>query len=128
MGVLPIILLIMGFPIFVILMTSSVITMVWIMDLPITMIQTELFGSVDNYKLIAVPFFIFAGAIMAQGGISRRLVDWVLSLMGAIRGSLALTTVTACTIFGAISGSSSPTVTALSALAFSITARHRSRH
>lgn len=108
MGVLPIILL--------------------IMDLPITMIQTELFGSVDNYKLIAVPFFIFAGAIMAQGGISRRLVDWVLSLMGAIRGSLALTTVTACTIFGAISGSSSPTVTALSALAFSITARHRSRH
>lgn len=118
MGVLPIILLIMGLPIFVILMVSSVICLVWIMDLPITMIQIELVGSVDNYKLIAVPFFIFAGAIMAQGGISRRLVDWVVSLLGAIRGSLALTTVGACTIFGAISGSSPATVAAIGGMLF----------
>lgn len=118
MGILPIILLVMGLPIFVILMVSSVITIVWIMDLPITMIQIELFGSVDNYKLIAVPFFIFAGAIMAQGGISRRLVDWVVSLMGAIRGSLALTTVAACTVFGAISGSSPATVAAIGGMLY----------
>ena len=118
MGVLPIIMLVMGFPIFVILMTSSVICLVWIMDLPITMVQIELFGSVDNYKLIAVPFFIFAGAIMAQGGISRRLVDWVVSLMGAIRGSIALTTVGACTLFGAISGSSPATVAAIGGMLY----------
>ncbi|MGB0576664.1 MAG: TRAP transporter large permease [Alphaproteobacteria bacterium] len=118
MGVLPVILLILGFPIFVILMVSSVITILFIMDLPITMVQIELFGSVDNYKLIAVPFFIFAGAIMAQGGISRRLVDWVVSLLGAIRGSLALTTVGACTIFGAISGSSPATVAAIGGMLF----------
>ena len=118
MGVLPIILLVMGFPIFVILMVSSVICILFIMDLPITMVQIELVGSVDNYKLIAVPFFIFAGAIMAQGGISRRLVDWVISLMGAIRGSLALTTVGACTIFGAISGSSPATVAAIGGMLF----------
>ncbi|MGA0314672.1 MAG: TRAP transporter large permease subunit, partial [Alphaproteobacteria bacterium] len=98
MAVLPIFLLLLGFPIFVILMVSSVIAIVLIMDLPIAMIQTELFGSVDNYKLIAVPFFIYAGAIMAQGGISKRLVEWVLSILGAIRGSLALTTVGACTV------------------------------
>lgn len=118
MGVLPVILLILGFPIFVILMVSSVITILFIMDLPITMVQIELFGSVDNYKLIAVPFFIFAGAIMAQGGISRRLVDWVVSLLGAVRGSLALTTVGACTIFGAISGSSPATVAAIGGMLF----------
>lgn len=118
MGVLPIILLILGFPIFIILMVSSVITIIFIMDLPITMVQIELFGSVDNYKLIAVPFFIFAGAIMAQGGISRRLVDWVVSLLGAVRGSLALTTVGACTIFGAISGSSPATVAAVGGMLF----------
>ena len=118
MGVLPIILLVMGFPIFIILMVSSVICILFIMDLPITMVQIELVGSVDNYKLIAVPFFIFAGAIMAQGGISRRLVDWVISLMGAIRGSLALTTVGACTIFGAISGSSPATVAAIGGMLF----------
>jgi C4-dicarboxylate transporter DctM subunit len=102
----------------VILMTSSVICLVWIMDLPITMVQIELFGSVANYKLIAVPFFIFAGAIMAQGGISRRLVDWVVSLMGAVRGSLALTTVGACTLFGAISGSSPATVAAIGGMLY----------
>ena len=118
MGVLPVILLILGFPIFVILMVSSVITILFIMDLPITMVRIELFGSVDNYKLIAVPFFIFAGAIMAQGGISRRLVDWVVSLLGAVRGSLALTTVGACTIFGAISGSSPATVAAIGGMLF----------
>ncbi len=118
MGVLPIILLILGFPIFVILMVSSVITILFIMDLPLTMVQIELFGSVDNYKLIAVPFFIFAGAIMAQGGISQRLVEWVVSLMGAIRGSVALTTVGACTIFGAISGSSPATVAAIGGMLF----------
>jgi C4-dicarboxylate transporter DctM subunit len=118
MGVLPVILLILGFPIFIILMVSSVITIVFIMGLPITMVQIELFGSVDNYKLIAVPFFIFAGAIMAQGGISRRLVDWVVSLLGAVRGSLALTTVGACTIFGAISGSSPATVAAIGGMLF----------
>lgn len=118
MGVLPVILLILGFPIFVILMVSSVIALVWIMDLPLTMIQTEMFGSVDNYKLIAVPFFIFAGAIMAQGGISRRLVEWVLAILGGIRGSLALTTVGACTVFGAISGSSPATVAAVGGMLF----------
>ena len=68
MGVLPIILLILGFPIFVILMVSSVITILFIMDLPLTMVQIELFGSVDNYKLIAVPFFIFAGQTGRQVG------------------------------------------------------------
>jgi len=118
MGVLPLVLLVLGFPIFVILMLSSIITIFFIMDLPITMVQIELFGSVDNYKLIAVPFFIFAGAIMAQGGISRRLVEWVISLLGAIRGSLALTTVGACTIFGAISGSSPATVAAIGGMLF----------
>lgn len=118
MAVLPILLLILGFPIFVILMVSSVIAIVLIMDLPIAMVQTELFGSVDNYKLIAVPFFIYAGAIMAQGGISKRLVEWVLSILGAIRGSLALTTVGACTLFGAISGSSPATVAAIGGMMF----------
>jgi C4-dicarboxylate transporter DctM subunit len=118
MGVLPVLLLMMGLPIFVILMVSSVIALVWIMDLPITMIQTELFGSIDNYNLIAVPFFIFAGAIMAQGGISRRLVDWVLAFLGGVRGSLGLTTVGACTIFGAISGSSPATVAAVGGMLY----------
>jgi C4-dicarboxylate transporter, DctM subunit len=118
MVLLPLLLLVMGMPIFTVLMAAASVSLIWIMDLPIEMIQTELFGSVDNYNLIAVPFFIWAGAIMTEGGISKRLVDWVLSFLGGIRGSLGLTTVGACTIFGAISGSSPATVAAIGGMIY----------
>ena len=118
LGVLPIVLLLMGLPIFTVLMASASVALIWVMDLPIELIQTELFGSVDNYNLIAVPFFILAGAIMTEGGISGRLVTWVLSLLGGVRGSLGLTTVGACTVFGAISGSSPATVAAIGGMLY----------
>jgi C4-dicarboxylate transporter DctM subunit len=113
MVLLPIILLMMGMPIFTVLMAAASVALIYVLDLPIGLIQTELFGSADNYNLVAVPFFILAGAIMSAGGISERLVNWVLSLFGGIRGSLGLTTVGACTVFSAISGSSAATVAAI---------------
>ena len=113
MVVLPIILLVMGMPIFTVLMAAASVALIYVLDLPLGLIQTELFGSADNYNLVAVPFFILAGAIMSAGGISERLVNWVLSLFGGIRGSLGLTTVGACTVFSAISGSSAATVAAI---------------
>jgi C4-dicarboxylate transporter DctM subunit len=116
--ILPIVLLMMGLPIFTVLMASGAVALIWVMDLPIGLIQTTLFGSIDNYNLIAVPFFILAGAVMTQGGISKRLVDWVLSIVGGMRGSLGLTTVGACTAFGAISGSSPATVAAIGGMLY----------
>jgi C4-dicarboxylate transporter DctM subunit len=116
--ILPIVLLMMGLPIFTVLMASGAVTLIWVMGLPIGLIQTTLFGSLDNYNLIAVPFFILAGAVMTQGGISGRLVDWVLSIFGGVRGSLGLTTVGACTAFGAISGSSPATVAAIGGMLY----------
>ena len=110
---LPIVLMVMGMPIFTVLMASACLALIYVLDLPIGLIQTELFGSVDNYNLIAVPFFILAGAIMSAGGISSRLVNWVLALFGGVRGSLGLTMVGACTVFSAISGSSAATVAAI---------------
>lgn len=115
---LPIALMLMGFPIFTVLFAAASVAMIFVLEVPIGLIQTELFGSVDNYNLIAVPFFIFAGAIMTQGGISERLVNWVLSLMGGLRGSLGLATVGACTLFGAISGSSPATVAAIGGMLY----------
>jgi C4-dicarboxylate transporter DctM subunit len=110
---LPIILLVMGMPIFTVLMAAASVALIYVLDLPLGLIQTELFGSADNYNLVAVPFFMLAGAIMSVGGISERLVNWVLSLFGGLRGSLGLTTVGACTVFSAISGSSAATVAAI---------------
>ena len=75
--------------------------------------QTYLFGGLDNFPLLAVPFFIFAGEIMAQGGIARRIVAWVVSLIGGIRGSVAVTTVAASELFGAMAHTAVGTVVAV---------------
>jgi len=111
--VLPVLLLILGAPVFAVIMASATIAMIFTLDLPITLTQTELFGGVNNYSLIAVPFFIFAGAIMTAGRMSERLVNLVLSMIGWIRGGLGATIVGAATVFGAISGSSPATVAAI---------------
>src|SRR5207253_10317480 len=72
-----------------------------------------LFGGLDNLPLLAVPFFVLAGEIMAQGGIARRVVVWVISLIGGVRGSLAVTTVAASELFGAMAHTAVGTVVAV---------------
>ena len=47
-----------------------------------------MFGSLDNFPLLAVPFFVLAGEIMGRGGIAERVVTWVVSIIGGVRGSL----------------------------------------
>ena len=82
-------------------------------DVPTEAVQTYLFGSLDNFPLLAVPFFVLAGEIMAQGGIARRVVVWVISLIGGVRGSLAVTTVAASELFGAMAHTAVGTVVAV---------------
>jgi C4-dicarboxylate transporter, DctM subunit len=118
MTLVPVGLLLLGFPIFVILLATSLIILLFFMNVPLTAVHQVMFGSVDKFALMAVPFFIFAGELMGLGGISKRIIDWVLSIIGWIRGSLALTTVGTCTIFGAISGSSPATVAAVGRLMY----------
>lgn len=71
------------------------------------------FGSLDSFPLMAIPFFILAGDIMKDGGVSRALIDFVNLLVGKIKGGLAHVAVVASTFFGAISGSSAATVAAI---------------
>ncbi len=118
MGLLPLVLLVLGFPIFLILLSTAAILVLFFMDVPATQLHIAMLGSVDKFALIAVPFFLFAGELMGRGGISRRIVDWVLAVAGNIRGSLGITTISACTIFGALSGSSPATVAALGRLLY----------
>ena len=110
--ILPAILLILGVPIFLTLFVTSIV-IVLVTGLPTESIQIYIFGSLDNYPLLAVPFFVLAGEIMAQGGIARRIVVWVISLVGGIRGSLAVTTVAASEIFGAMTHTAVGTVIAV---------------
>ncbi len=75
-----------------------------------------MFASVDTFPLMAIPFFILAGAFMEGGGLSRRLIDFVKSMVGAQPGGLATVTIVACAFFGAISGSSPATVAAIGSI------------
>src|SRR2546427_12230498 len=68
--------------------------------------MTEFSDGVDNFSLLAIPFFVLAGAIMAEGGMARRLVNLARVFVGWIRGGLALVNIVASTLFGCISGSS----------------------
>ena len=110
--VLPVALLVLGFPIFLVLLTAAVATILFVAGLPPAAIQQVMFGGVDKYALLAVPFFIYAGELMVRGGIADRLIDWVLAGFGRVRGSLGLTAIGTATLIGAISGSSPATVAA----------------
>ena len=118
MAVLPAALLVLGFPIFLILLATAAVLVLFVMGIPPTQLHLTMFGSVDKFALIAVPFFLFAGELMGRGGMSKRIVDWVLAGAGGVRGSLGVTTVGACTVFGALSGSAPATVAALGRLLY----------
>jgi C4-dicarboxylate transporter DctM subunit len=110
---LPVVLLVLGFPIFLILLVTSIVAVLTVADVPTEAIQTYMFGSLDNFPLLAVPFFVLAGEIMAQGGIARRIIAMVMAMVGGVRGSLAVTTVAASELFGAMSHTAVGTVVAM---------------
>ena len=110
LAILPILLLLIGFPIFLVLLSSVTVALVFYMNVPLAVLHQNLFGSVNSFSLLSIPFFIFAGELMGRGSVAQRLVDVVQSGMGATRGSLGVTTVGTSAIFGAISGVSSACV------------------
>ena len=111
--VLPAVLLVLGLPIFLVLLVTCLVIILFVSDVPTDAVQTFMFGSLDNFPLLAVPFFVLAGEIMAQGGIARRVVLWVVSLIGGVRGSLGVTTVAASELFGAMAHTAVGTVVAV---------------
>ena len=107
-------LLFLGIPIGSCLGISAAITMYLTGNMQyLNAVVTRLFTMVDNFVLMAVPFFILAGNIMAEGGISKRLIAFFEILMKRIPGRLAVISVVASAFFGAISGSNPATVAAI---------------
>ena len=122
--ILPAILLIAGLPIFVVLILTSTAAIVFVAHVPTQAVQTYMFGSLDNFPLLAVPFFVLAGEIMGRGGIANRVVTWVVSIVGGVRGSLAVTTVASSELFGAMAHTTVGTVVAIGRLLFPSLTRH----
>lgn len=98
-------LILIGMPVAYALGLSALIGAWWI-DIPFQALMIQVAGGVNKFSLMAIPFFVLAGAIMAEGGMSRRLVAFAGVLVGFVRGGLSLVNIMASTFFGAISGSS----------------------
>lgn len=99
------VLMMIGTPVAFALGLSALIGALWI-DLPLDAVMIQLAAGVNKFSLLAIPFFVLAGAIMAEGGMARRLVAFAGVLIGFVRGGLSLVNIMASTFFGAISGSS----------------------
>ncbi|NCB25945.1 MAG: TRAP transporter large permease [Bacteroidia bacterium] len=103
----------MSIPIGITLGLSTGIAMFLTSDIPMLMLVQKSVTGLDSFPLLAIPFFILAGSLMCNGGISRRLVNLADSLVGWVTGGLAMVTVLACMFFAAISGSGPATVSAI---------------
>lgn len=107
-------LLLLGCPIAVSLLISSVAVMLLFSGTPpINFVARSIVTGADSFPLIAVPLYILAGDLMQAGGLSRRIIDFIYTLVSSIRGALAYVNVLACTFFAAISGSGPATVAAI---------------
>lgn len=94
-----------GVPVAYALGMSAIATALWI-DIPLEAVMLKTSDGVDNFPLLAIPFFVLTGALMAEGGTARRLINLAQVFVGFIRGGLSLVNVVASTMFGCISGSS----------------------
>lgn len=102
--------LLLGIPIFVVLLVGITAGMLFFTDVPMAALPQNLFAGINVSALLAVPFFIFAGELMSRGSLARRLVAFVDAGVGSLPGGLGVTTVGTSTLFGAISGASVATV------------------
>jgi C4-dicarboxylate transporter DctM subunit len=118
MALLPFVLLLLGFPIFLLLLATSFVVMIFFFPVPLTAIHQIIFNSLNKYALLAVPFFIFAGDLMSRGGISTRLLRWVAAIIGGFRGSIPLTSLGFAAMFGAISGVTTAATAAIGTLTY----------
>jgi C4-dicarboxylate transporter DctM subunit len=108
-----VLLIIVGVPVFVVLLLPVMVILETTTTTPPILVIQRLFSGIDKFPLMAIPFFIFAGNIMAQGGISKRLIRLGNALVRPMLGGLGITTVISSMFFSAISGSSPATVIAV---------------
>src|SRR5437588_12827887 len=109
-------LMLTGMPISIAL-GMTVLTFIFTMtNVPTESVALKLFTGIDNFEIMAIPFFILAGNFLTQGGVARRMLRFATSMVGHWYGGLGLAGVMACALFAAVSGSSPATVVAIGAI------------
>ena len=113
-------LLILGVPISLSLgvATTAAIGLDSAVSANINTVCQRIFGGLDSTSIMAIAFFILSGNLMTKGGISRRICDFARSIVGGVRGGMAMTLVIACAFFAALSGSAPATVIAIGTILY----------
>src|ERR1043166_5057998 len=95
----------------------TVLTFLFVMTtVPIEAVALKLFTGIENFEIMAIPFFILAGNFLTHGGVARRMIAFATTMIGHWHGGLGLAGVVACALFAAISGSSPATVVAIGSI------------
>src|SRR6187549_3417402 len=109
-------LMLTGMPISIAL-GMTVLTFIYTMtNVPTESVALKLFTGIDNFEIMAIPFFILAGAFLTHGGVARRMINFASAMVGHWYGGLGLAGVVACALFAAVSGSSPATVVAIGSI------------
>ena len=110
------VLMILGVPVAISLGGSVAVAALIFQPLPFAVLGQKVYGNLDSFILMSVPFFLLAAALMEAGGIVRHLVNFASLLVGRMKGGLGMTAVLTSMFFAAICGSSSATVAAVGGL------------
>jgi C4-dicarboxylate transporter DctM subunit len=114
--VLLIALMLTGMPISIALGLTVLTFLFLLTNVPIEAVALKLFTGIENFEIMAIPFFILAGNFLTHGGVARRMINFATSMVGHWHGGLGLAGVMACALFAAISGSSPATVIAIGSI------------
>lgn len=108
--------MLMGMPVAVALGLSSLLTILTFGHDSLASLSLKLFETSEQFTLLAIPFFILAGAFMTTGGVAKRMIRFAIACVGHLHGGLAIASVLACMLFAAVSGSSPATVVAVGSI------------
>lgn len=114
--VLLILLMLTGMPVSIALGLTVLTFLFTMTHVPIESVAMKLFTGIENFEIMAIPFFILAGNFLTHGGVARRMINFATSMVGHWPGGLALAGVLACALFAAVSGSSPATVVAIGSI------------
>ena len=108
--------MLMGMPVAVALGLSSLLTIMAFGHDSLASLSLKLYETSEHFTLMAIPFFVLAGAFMTTGGVARRMIRFAIAAVGHLHGGLAIASVMACVLFAAVSGSSPATVVAVGSI------------
>jgi C4-dicarboxylate transporter DctM subunit len=111
-----IVLMLTGMPISISLGLTVLTFLFTMTHVPVQSVALKLFTGLENFEIMAIPFFILAGNFLTHGGVARRMINFATSMVGHWHGGLALAGVLACALFAAVSGSSPATVVAIGSI------------